>query len=343
MAAADEVVRHLAAMQAQDYGQALWAIGLRTQQSTVADIEQAIGARKIVRTWPMRGTIHFVAPEDAKWMLELSAPRMIAKDGRRQQQLGLDQAMMERCAELFSDALAGGKTLARSRMLQVLEDAGISTGQQRGYHILWYTSQTGLLCHGPKQDKEPTFVLLDEWVPASRKLSREESLVELAARYVAAHGPATVHDFAWWAGLTMSEAKAAFEAAKDGLTCEALDGKVYWISNAAAGVTTDDASGIQLLPGFDEYLLGYKDRSAVLAAEHATKIVPGNNGIFFPVIVVSGQVAGTWKRTIKKKSIDITLSPFSPLAVSEAAVAEAAERYSAFVGLSLGQIHTATP
>ncbi len=137
----DEVVRWLGAIQAQDYLQALWAIGLRTQQSTVTDIEQAIVERKIVRTWPMRGTIHFVPPEDAKWMLKLSASRMIAMDGRRLEQLGLDHAIMERCKELFYDALTGGKRLSRSNMMALLEDAGISTKDQRGYHILWVTIQ----------------------------------------------------------------------------------------------------------------------------------------------------------------------------------------------------------
>src|SRR5215472_325382 len=203
----DEVVRWMGALQAQDYQQSLWAIGLRMQSATVADIEQAILDRKIVRTWPMRGTLHFVPGDDAKWMLSLSASRMIANDRRRQGQLELDETIMERCKELFYDALKGNQRLSRPDMMQLLVDAGISTKGQRGYHILWYLSQAGLICLGPMQDKQQTFVLLDEWVPHSRAFSREESLAELARRYFTSRGPATIHDFAWWAGLTVADAR----------------------------------------------------------------------------------------------------------------------------------------
>jgi Winged helix DNA-binding domain len=331
----EEVVRWLGAIQAQDYLQSLWAIGLRLKSATVADIEQAIFDGKIVRTWPMRGTLHFVPPEDAKWMLKLSASRMLAKDGRRLKQLRLDEETMERCKELFYDALKGNKRLSRPDMMKLLEEAGISTENQRGYHILWYVSQTGLICLGPMQDKQQTFVLLDEWAPNSRELSREESLAELARRYFASHGPATAHDFAWWAGLTVTEARSGLEAAMPGLTSERIDGKDCWMTRDAPGHLAYDISSVRLLPSFDEYLIGYKDRSAVLAVEDAPKVVPGKNGVFLPTIVVGGRVVGTWKRKLKKNTIDITLSPFTHLGDSDERAIEAAEYYSDFVGLPL--------
>jgi winged helix DNA-binding protein len=331
----EEVVRWLGAIQAQDYLQSLWAIGLRLKSATVADIEQAIFDGKIVRTWPMRGTLHLVPPEDAKWMLKLSASRMLAKDGRRLKQLRLDEETMECCKELFYDALKGNKRLSRPNMMQLLEEAGISTENQRGYHILWYVSQTGLICLGPMQDRQQTFVLLDEWVPNSRELSREESLAELARRYFVSHGPATAHDFAWWAGLTVTEARSGLEAAMPGLTSERIDGKEYWMTRDAPGHLVYDKSSVRLLPGFDEYLIGYKDRSAVLAVEDAPKVVPGKNGVFLPTIVVGGRVVGTWKRRLKKNSIDITLSPFTHLGDSDERAIEAAESYSDFVGVPL--------
>jgi hypothetical protein len=331
----EEVVRWLGAIQAQDYLQSLWAIGLRLKSARVVDIEQAILDGKIVRTWPMRGTLHFVPPEDAKWLLKLSASRTLAKDGRRLMQLGLDEAIMERCKELFYDALKGNKRLSRPDMMTLLEQAGISTENQRGYHILWYVSQTGLICLGPMQDKQQTFVLLDEWVPNSRELSREESLSELARRYFASHGPATVHDFAWWAGLTVTEARSGLEAAIPGLISEKIDGKEYWMTSDAPGHIAYDKSSVHLLPGFDEYLLGYRDRGAVLAVEEAPKVVPGKNGVFLPTVVVGGRVVGTWKRKLKKNSIDITLSPFTHLGDSEERAIEAARSYSDFVGLPL--------
>ncbi len=328
-----EVVRWPGALQAQDFTQALWAIGLRTRGSAVAAIERAIAERKIVRTWPMRGTLHFVPPEDARWMLKLSASRVITRDGRRLRQLELDDGIMGRSAELFAAALQGGGRLTRSRMLALLEDAGIGTANQRGYHILWYTAQIGLICLGPLQDKEQTFVLLDEWAPGARELSREEALAELARRYFTSHGPATVHDFAWWAGLTVAEARVGIDAARPGLVAETIDGQAYWLANDAPDQTGDGALEVHLLPGFDEYLLGYKDRGAVLAPEIAPRIVPGNNGVFLPTIVVAGQVVGTWKRKIKKNAVEIVLSPFTQLGVSEESIVEATGRYCAFLEL----------
>jgi hypothetical protein len=331
----EEVVRWLGAIQAQDYLQALWAIGLRLKSATVADIEQAILDGRIIRTWPMRGTLHFVPPEDARWMLRLSASRILAKDGRRLEQLGLDEEIMERCKEIFYDALKGNERLSRSEMMKLLEEAGISTENQRGYHILWYVSQSGLICLGPMQAKQQTFVLLDEWVSSSRDLSREESLAELARRYFASHGPATVHDFAWWAGLTVTEARSGLEAEMPELISETIDGKEYWMTSDAPGHIAYDKTGVDLLPAFDEYLIGYKDRTNVLTAEDAPRVVPGKNGIFLPTIVVGGRVVGTWKRKLKKNSIDITLSPFTHLGDLDERVIKAAEYYSDFVGLPL--------
>jgi hypothetical protein len=331
----EEVVRWLGAMQAQDYPQALWAIGLRLQSATVADVEGAISDGKIVRTWPMRGTLHFVPPEDARWRLKLSASRILARDGRRLEQLGLDRGIMERCKELFYEALKGNRRLSRPEMMQLLEEAGISTENQRGYHILWYLSQDALICPGPMQGKQQTFVLLDEWVPDSRELSREESLAELARRYFASHGPATVHDLAWWAGLTVTEARSGLEAAMPGLVSEKIDGREYWMAADAPGHTARDGSSVHLLPAFDEYLLGYKDRSAVLAVDDALKVVPGKNGVFFPTIVVGGRVVGTWRRKFKKNSVDITLNPFAHLDDLDERAIEATISYSDFVGLPL--------
>jgi hypothetical protein len=338
----EEVVRWMGALQAQDYQQSLWAIGLRTQSATVADIEQAIIDRKIVRTWPMRGTLHFVPSEDAKWMLSLSASRMLAQDRRRLEQLELNETIMERCKELFFDALKGNRRLSRPNMMQLLEDAGISTKNQRGYHILWYLSQTGVICPGPMQDKQQTFVLLDSWVPHSEEFSREESLAILTKRYFASRGPATVHDFAWWAGLTVTDARRGLEAVKSELVKDQLNGKEYWMTRDTRGQRMHDTSRVYLLPGFDEHLLGYKDRSAVLAGEHAPKIVPGNNGMFLPTMVVAGQVIGTWKRRLKKNALEIILCPFTPLDISEESVMQAAKWYSDFMRVPLSSVEIKT-
>jgi hypothetical protein len=328
----EAVVRWMGALQAQDYHQALWAIGARLPAPTLTKVEQAIADGKIIRTWPMRGTIHFVPPEDARWMLGLSAARMIAKQGRRLKQLELDDATLGRAQTTFQAALQGGKRLTRSAILQVLEDAGISTTGQRGYYILVRAAQNGLICLGPMEGKQQTFVLLDEWAPQPRQLSRAESLAELARRYFTSHGPATVHDFAWWAGLTVSDARSGLEASKSGLVAEKIAGKEYWLAADTPVTNTPDMSNTFLLAGFDEYLLGYTDRSAVLDPQHAQKVSPGANGVFFPMIVQAGQVIGTWKRAIKKDKVIITREMFGGMTASQVEAFEAAAvRYSTFL------------
>jgi Winged helix DNA-binding domain len=337
-ATAEEVVRRMGAIQAQDYGQALWAIGLRTRAATVADVERAIADGKIVRTWPMRGTLHFVPVEDAKWMVKLSAERMIAGDRRRLEQLELDATTIGRAEEALCAALEDGRRLTRPDVMRLWEETGISTTGQRGYHLLWHIAQRGVICVGPMEGKQQTFALLDEWAPSSRELSREEALVELASRYFASHGPATVQDFAGWAGLTLTDARTGLEGARSGsgLVAERREGQDYVRAAAeAASVAAGMMSSVHLLPGFDEYLLGYRDRSAVLAAEHAQKVVPGGNGMFLPMVVVEGQVAGTWKRTVRKNGVDVALKPFVTLGDVEERVSEAATRYSRFLGVPL--------
>jgi hypothetical protein len=331
----EQVVKRLGALQAQDYMQSLWAIGLRTQSVTSVDIKQAIADKKIVLTWPMRGTLHFVPAEDTKWMLKLSAPRTLAQSKRRMEQLGLNLEIIERCKQIIYDTLHGNKRLSRPDVMKLLEDASISTKNQRGYHILWHIAQTGLICLGPMEDKKQTVVLLDEWVLNSRELSTEESLAELAVRYFTGHGPATIHDFAWWAGITITDARLGIQAAQPGLQREKINDHEHWMSKDTPSEPTYEKPAVYLLPGFDEYLLGYKDRSAVLASEHASLVVPGNNGIFLPIIVIDGQVVGTWKRIIKKNGVDITFNSFAPLGDHEGSVIEAAHRYSEFIGLPL--------
>jgi hypothetical protein len=334
----DEVVRWMGAMQAQEYQQALWAIGLRMRSATRVEIEAAIAAREIVQTWLMRGTLHVVAAEHVTWMRELLAPRRLAAAASRLKQLELDSQTLERCAALFQGALRGGKLLTRSEMMRLLETARISPQGQRGYTILWYLAMNGLICLGPMREKEQTFALLDEWVPASRQLSRGEALAKLAGGYFASHGPATADDFAHWAGLTLTDARAGLDAVRSSLHSEKRGVKLYWSSTAVPDYTAYDAPSVHLLPGFDEYLLGYKERGDVLAAAHAHKVVPGGNGIFFPMIVAGGQVVGTWKRALKTGALSITLSPFTPLDIPKERIMEAAQRFTDFLGLPLASV-----
>jgi hypothetical protein len=331
-----EVVHRLGAVQAQDYAGGLWAVGLRLKEAAQPTIEQAISDRQIVRTWPMRGTLHFVTAVDMRWLLALLTPPILARSARRHQQLELDEATFARAAALFVAALDNGRSLTRRQMVAVLEAAGISTSGQRGYHILWWAAQTGLICFGPRQGKEETFVLLDDWLPPGRILNREESLAELARRYFTGHGPATVQDFSWWSGLPAGDAREGLELVKAELVSEAINGRAYWFP--AAAMPEPNAPTVHLLPPFDQYLLGYKERDAVLDPAQAAQIVPGG-GVFRPMLVVDGQVVGVWKRTIRKTKVMVELMPFVPLSpVHQEMAVAAAEGYGRFLELAVAVV-----
>jgi len=328
-----EVVAWMGAVQAQDYLGALWALGIRMEAAGEETIEQAIADRTVVRSWPMRGTLHFVAPADVRWMLALLGSRVIAGQRARHRQLELDQVAFDRSRDIVTRALEGGRRLTRDALYETLEAAGVASTGQRGIHILQRLALEGLLCFASREGKQQTFALLEEWVPAARALERDEALAELAGRYFQSHGPATVQDFAWWSGLTVAEVKRGIELAGPRLEREVIDGQAFWLAAASAGAEAAKPASptVWLLPPFDEYTVAYKDRSAVLDPAHGR--VMSGNGIFYPVIVVDGQVAGTWKRVFKKGSVEITLSPFAPLKKKERqAAALAAERYGDFLG-----------
>jgi hypothetical protein len=193
----------------------------------------------------------------------------------------------------------------------------------------------GLLCFGARAGKQPTFTLLGEWAPEARSLPREEALARLTLRYFRSHGPATMKDFMWWSGLTTAEVKAGLAQARSQLGCEQIDGQEYYFDPELAQAK-DAVRQAFLLPPFDEFLVAYRDRSAALDPQYNTAVVPGGNGIFNPIVVIDGQVLGTWKRTFKKKSVQMSFSPFGSFgAAQQRAIAEAAERYGAFQGMTV--------
>lgn len=307
------IALHMGAMQAQDYYGVLWSLGLRTGR-TQDEIVEAIAGQDIIRTWPQRGTLHVVPPADAAWLVGLSASRLLKAAARRRSTLGLDDETLKAAKHTLEHALQG-KLLTRPEVMAVLERAGISVASSRGYHILWYLSQMGVTYIGPMRNKQQTIGLLAELVPKPIQLSREQGIAELAKRYFTSHGPATLQDFMWWSGLASADAKTGVAANQTTLTSVEFAGKIHWTPKAIpAGEAKSSAF---LLPGFDEYVLGYKDRSAILQSDHAPKIVPGGNGMFLPTIVLDGQIVGTWKRAIKKDHVLIELAPFAALSKAD--------------------------
>jgi hypothetical protein len=326
-----EVVRWMGAVQAQDFLGSLWAIGCRMQDATEEVVEQAIVERTILRTWPMRGTVHFVPAEDARWMLDLMTPRVIARSQYYYRQAGLDEAIFARSRDLFIRALAGGKQLTRGNLYELLEAEGIATANSRGLFIIGNLSQTGLICFGARQGKQPTFTLLDEWVPNMRTLTREEALAEMALRYFRSHGPATIHDFVWWTGLLMTDARAELDAVKSHLIEDTIDGKTYWWAESVVSAPVSSPA-LHLLPAFDEYMVSYEDRSASLDPQHEKLLASENH--LSSIIVIDGQVVGNWKRTFKKGAVVIETTPARTLTPAERDLFEAAaQRYGEFLGL----------
>jgi hypothetical protein len=328
-----DAVQDLLAIQAQDFAQALWAVGLRAPGSTRSDVLGALESGEVVRSLPMRGTLHFVPAQDLGWMLGLTAERSIAAAKTRFRALGLDEATLERSVEVAIKALSGGQRLGRNEFMKVLESRGISTEGQRGYHIIFSLSQRRVVCWGPPSGTQQALVLLDEWVPNPRSLGRDEALREFAVRYFVGHGAATLRDFAWWTKLTLTDARAGIALASDELTELTLDDVSYWAATSQldAGVASKPGTRVHALPGFDEYLLGYQDRSLPLAAEHSDRIVPGSNGIFLPTIVARGRVVGTWRRTPRSKDAAIEPEYFADAsAATSAAFVKSARAYAAF-------------
>jgi hypothetical protein len=329
---AAEVVSWLGAVQAQDYNQALWAIASRMQHGTAADVEAAIASGQIIRTWPMRGTIHFVPAQDAAWMVGLTAVKMRSTQLRRQRELGLDEAVIATCGKLLKKALKGAKYLPRPEVMALFESHGISTAGQRGIHILWNLAQDGLICIGPMVGKQPSFALLNEWAPGQKRYTKEEALRTLALRYIQSHGPATIRDFAAWTKLTLTESKQAFLLAGADTGSQEFNGTEYWLP---AQLPKSKPRRVYLLAAFDEYFIGYKDRSAVIDPAHKDLVVPGGNGVFKPTVLVDGQIAGTWQRTVNKSGVTITISPFWKLDVSTEEFQQAAKPYGEFLGKSV--------
>jgi hypothetical protein len=334
--AVSEVVEWFGAMQAQDAASAMWSLGVRLPRFTAADVQAALERREALRTWPMRGTVHLVPARDAHWMLDLMGSRALAGAAARRATLGLDVKTSDRAVDVLAAALAGGRRLTRAECLAAVTEAGIDCTGQAGYHLLWYASQRAVTCMGPHVGKEQTFVLLDEWVPDPHRPTREEALATIAVRYFRSHGPTTRQDFAGWTGLTAADAKLGIAAAGGELVRLAVNGREAFAAPAVLAGGAGGGPAVLALPGFDEYLLGYKDRSLMLDAEHKQAIIPGGNGMFRWTIVRAGRVICTWRRAVTKTQIAAEVLPLVTLGGRDrAAIEKAVAPYGEFLGLPL--------
>jgi hypothetical protein len=308
---AAQAVSHLGAFQAQDYSAAKWGIGLRVRNSSDAMIETAFNEGAILRTHVMRPTWHFVVPENIRWMLELTAPRVKTLLGHYNRKLNLDEALLTKSNAAIVRALQKHRYLTRQQLKIVLQRIGIQTNVQRLAHIIIWAELDGLICSGPRQGKQFTYSLLEERVPKLKKVVREEALSKLALSYFTSHGPAQVVDFSWWSSLSVKDARNALDSIKSELEAVVRDSKTYWFS-AREKVESSKSRSTFLLSIYDEYTIAYKDRSDLSEAGDTERMLSMGNALT-AVMILNGKVVGIWKRATSKNRIEIRLDPFREL------------------------------
>lgn len=323
------IVEHFLAMQAQDAAGVAWSIALRNG-ATEARTAVALAGRDVVRTWPMRGTLHLIPSRDAKWMLDLMGGKALAGAARRRAMLGLDDEVAFRAVDVVAERVTeAGGPVTRKECLAALVEAGISPDGQRGYHLLWFASQLGHIAGGPAQGKEQTFVGLDTWAPVHRAPSREEALAWVASAYVRGHGPVTERELMRWTGLGLHDSRVGLTTAPGLRTVHTEYGQAWM-----AGVALDSPAiaPTRLLPGFDEFMLGYPAEQRAIDPDHHHAVVPGNNGVFKPTVIDCGRVVALWSRKLMAKTVRFEISPLGPLdAPARRRIGDAAELYAAYV------------
>lgn len=325
-----EAVHWLGAVQSQDFAGAKWAIGQRTRDVTSADIDRLFNDGKILRTHILRPTWHFVAPADIRWTLKLVGPRVNAANAYYYRKFELDDEVFAKANAALAEALQGGVQLTRTEISQVYRKIGINASGLRLAYFIMRAELDGIICSGPLRGKQFTYALLDERVPKAKTLDHDDALAELANRYFASHGPAQVHDFAWWSGLAITKARAGIEMVRPSLLQEIVGGKTYW-SAAGQAPASFKIPLVRLLPNYDEYLIAYKDHSPTVDAT-----LPSHVGDAFMahIIVLNGRAVGGWRRAIQKNEITITTKLLIKLDRAEqSALQLAAERYSRFMGV----------
>jgi hypothetical protein len=327
------LVGWMGAMQAQDYAMCKWAVGLRLPGTTLATVNTALDKGQILRTHILRPTWHLVSAADLHWMLALAAPQLLPKMKLPNKELELTEPIYKKTNAIIEKALTGKKHLSREALSALFAKAKIATDQNRLSHIMMRAELDGLVCSGPEENKKQTYALLEERVKKSAgTVSREQALEKLAELYFTSRCPATLEDFTWWSGLSARDARTAMASVANRFCPEKVGEQTFLLPNDFT-LPRGKKSTVHLCPAFDEFIIGYKDRTAVLPKEHHKKAI-SNNGLFWPVVLVNGMAQGLWKRTIQGGKLIITPELFQPLSKeSKAEMTQAAKEYGKFLGL----------
>ena len=301
---AEAIVRRLLAVQAQDLGAARLALRARSCGLSAADVDRALDDGALVVAWLGRGTLHLVAPEDHGWLLALTAPPRLAGSARRLRQEGVSPEDAERAVAIVARALADEGPLTRAELAERVAVHGIRTEGQATPHLLALAALRGITVLGPLRGDRHAFVPARDWIGEPAPVPRDAALAELARRYLAGHGPACAADLATWAGLPLRDARAGLRA-----IAVVEEGDLVDLPGRGA---PPEALPPRLLGAYDPYLLGWKDRGFMVAAEHARRVHPGG-GVVRAVALVDGRAVATWSARRRDGRVAVRLDPFGPL------------------------------
>ena len=339
---AADLVQSLVAVQAQDYAGAKWALGRRLQGVVDADVEREVASGRILRTHVLRPTWHFVSPRDIRWLLALTGPRVAAIMAIYNRKLELTSEVFRRSNDAIARALEGGRHLTRPELREVLAVRGIDTAAQRLARLVMQAELDGVVCSGARRGKEFTYALLDERVPPMQSRDRDEALGELGGRYFATRGPASPQDFAWWSGLSVADAKRAIAIAGTRLEPVEVQGRTLWRAASVAAARSRNTVA-HLLPNYDEYFIGLRDRSAMAQRMKSVALVTGGDARVPHVALVDGQLVGGWKRVVTPGKVVADIRLATRVGVEERRLlTKEAERLGRFMQLSAEVRFTST-
>ena len=330
-----EIVAWMGAMQAQDYAGARWAIGQRVPGVTDADVQRAFDAGAILRTHVLRPTWHFVAPEDIRWILALSAPRVHAANAFVYRQTALDAGVFRKSRKVIEKALSGGNWLTRDEIGELLGRAGVEATGLRLAALMMHAELEAVVCSGPRRGRQFTYALLDERAPRTKTPTMDEALAALVQRYYTSHGPATVRDCAWWSGLTMRQVDTGLASLGSDMAKETIGSRVWWWRSGRRS-SAPAAPAAFLLPNYDEYLIAFKDRDTAVAETRLATRPHGAPDPFSHHLIVDGRLEGSWRRTVSAGTVRIEVATYRRLArQASESVDAASERLGKFLGLEV--------
>jgi hypothetical protein len=320
----EEVVFYMGAMQAQEFAMAKWAIGLRLPSIfKEKEIDEAFTSGKILRTHLLRPTWHFVSPQDIRWLLQLTAPRVHQANAFMYRQNELDAKLFTKANTLIEKLLSGNKQLTREEIQSHLDQKGMVADGFRSSYIMMNAELEGIICSGARKGNQFTYALLEERVPPQKALTKEEALHALIMRYFKSRGLASAKDFSYWSGLTMADTNKGIKAAADLLHPETIDGETYYYTSLHKETIPPSTF---LMPDYDEYGASYKNRSSLRMFGFTGQIS------FNRMLIVDGTIAGTWKRTLKNDTVFVELNLNVQLSTKQQKqVQVAAERYADFL------------